>query len=333
MKVLYDGSAEAPDGNYEYYNWQKFDDNNMNLLYVYSIYKKIIPEIYYNYKNRIYFNIEEPNGLYHSSQLLCERDGAKPNVDMFTKFHQLCPYSTDWMLNVHKDNRFEWMKFLPVWDDIYFPNPNEKKIYDVFYMGSLYGYLMQQNEISCGIDVITKYNYIWTSQQIDPADSRRTHIRIPFLEKVKLQSQSKIAIEYSTLYEGYPGQFCEHITKLPQWKENEAFSHIKEGIMPQFKPRIYENMMCKTLILQKRNPWNLMEKFGLEEGVHFLYFDSEMYTTPTGLKCNSNLKETIDACLSDWDYCQKIVDNAYEYAMKYCTINALYKRYFEPYDK
>lgn len=313
MKVLFDGQFDYPDTNYYFYDWQDFEDGNMNLLYVYGIYGKDLPP---GYKNRIYFNAEEPNGLYHSGVFLHERQlNGKYISNDWTKIYQLCPYSTRWLRDVIGDKRYDFLGHLPICSKKYYPDVTQPKIYDMFYQGSIHS-----GEISSALDIMKNYKYVWTSLS-DAPDARKTHYKLPFVQKLQLQAQCKITVELNSLYEPYPGAFIRNVSRLPHWKSNEAFSHVEFGIMPQFKTRVLEDMLCKTLILAKKNEWKLMEEFGFVEGEHFIYFDSM-----------DQLPMLINDCLNNSEYCEKITENAYRKVIAENSIEAVFNKYLQPYN-
>jgi hypothetical protein len=315
MKVIFDGKYDYPDSNYYYYHWEEFEDGNMNLLYVYGIFDG---EPSSEYKNRIYFNAEEPNGLYHSGKLLQERDlYGKIISNNWTKIYQLCPYSTRWLRDSMKDERYDLLGHLPICHSKYYPDPHTPKLYETFYQGTIHS-----EEMSILIDALRNgHTFNWTTIS-DVPDSRQTHHKIPFPQKLQLLAQSKITVELNSLYEPYQGAFVRNIQKLANWQYNEAFSHIELGIMPQFKTRVVEDMLCKTLVLAKRGYWTIMEEFGYKENEHFIYFDSI-----------DQLPDLINECLSNWNYCQQIVDNAYNKVSVENTIQSIYNRYLKPYNE
>ena len=315
MKVICNTKHDYPDSIYSWINYDEFLDDKKNLVYVYAIFGGELPD---GYKNKIYFNVEEPNGLYHSSKLFPERElsGRILNHD-WTAILQMCYHSTEWLRNVLGYKQYQWVAHFPMFDFKYLPSANTEKIYDLMYQGNIHGY---KREFSQCIDIMTKYKYVWTciSAEHDP---RKTHILVQYPEKLKLMAQSKMTIIDNRLFEPYPGAFVSNITKLPQWNLNEAFSHIKEGIMPQFKIKATEHMLTRTLCLVKRNDWNVMELHGFEEGEHFLYYD-DIY----------ELKSLIDECLANWSNCEAIVENAFNKAKKENSSEAFYTQYLKPYD-
>ena len=52
----------------------------------------------------------------------------------------------------------------------------------------------------------------------------------------------------------------------------QAFDLFDEGIMPQFKVRTHEITSSKSLMLVKKDPWNLIEDF-YTPGKEFVYFE------------------------------------------------------------
>ena len=123
------------------------------------------------------------------------------------------------------------------------------------------------------------------------------------------------------VHESKEGAFSKNIKQIPNWNLNEAFSYLSEGIMPQFKSKMIESMMCRTLVLVQKSPWDVMERNGYVEGEHFLYFDDA-----------HDLDSTIQGCLAEWDYCEKIIENAYKKSLDENSPQAIYNRYLKRYD-
>ena len=264
MKILYNNSREYSDCTDQYYSFEDLENGNNNLLYSYGIYMGYCTnDLPINYKNKIYADAEEPNG-FTNGQLPHERENGL-KLDYWTKIFQFCPYTAEWLNNIiYKTDKFLFTTW-PSPHIKYFPNPNQLKIYDVFYQGSIHGW--KQSFSGC-IDTITKYKYAWTSIS-DYPDKRKTKINIPFRDKLLIGAQSKMTIVENLLHDPQIGMFSKNIKKIHGWNLNEAFSHIDQGIMPQFKAKILESMMSKTLSLVQKSPWDIMEKFGFIEGVHF----------------------------------------------------------------
>ena len=79
--------------------------------------------------------------------------------------------------------------------------------------------------------------------------------------------------------------------------------------MPQFKTRIHEAAISKTLNLVRRDEWNVIEDF-YEPETEFVYFDNE-----------DDLSLKITSILNNWDEYSDVLDKAYDKAMTYTTEN------------
>ena len=78
-----------------------------------------------------------------------------------------------------------------------------------------------------------------------------THVFLPNDEKLKELSKCRSSLSFNMIY------------MSPASKKNnfQAFERFDEGIMPQFKVRTFEIASCKSLLLVKKDPWNLVEDF------------------------------------------------------------------------
>jgi hypothetical protein len=314
MKVIFDGKYDYPDQIYSWINYDKFIDDKKNLVYVYGIFADDLPE---GYKNYIYYNVEEPNGLYHSAKLLHDRELNNRGLNYnWTKILQMDPYSTEWLVKELGYENYVFSAHFPLWDFKFLPEVFPEKIYDVMYQGSIYG-----PDFSSYIDVMKKYKYVWTSQSTSP-DPRKTHFNLPISEKIKLMLQSKINVIDNRVFEPYTGAFLRNVSQLPKWNKNEAFTHVHEGFMPQFKVKAIEQMLTKNLCLVRKSEWDIMERMGFKEGEHFFYFEN-VY----------ELDGIISQCLEEWDACQPIIENAYEKVKSENSSESFYNKYLKPYDE
>lgn len=313
MKVIFDGKYDYPDQLYHWIKYDEFIDDKKNLVYVYGIFDGDLPE---DYKNKIYFNVEEPNGLYHSGKLLHDRElGGKILSHNWTKILQMCPYSTEWLVNCLGYTNYVHVQNFPLFEFKHLPEVWPEKIYDLMYQGSIYG-----PYFSSYIDVMTKYKYVWTCKST-AHDSRKTFIDVPFLEKIRLMCLSKMTVVDNRIFEPFPGSFLQNASRLPQWQLNEAFTHAHEGFMPQFKVKALEHMLTKALCIVKKSEWDIMERMGFKDGEHFIYFEEDY-----------ELESTIQQCFSEWEACQIIIENAYQKVRAENSAAAFYTRYLKQYD-
>ena len=94
------------------------------------------------------------------------------------------------------------------------------------------------------------------------------------------------------------------------WNENEAFAYLWDnGKAPQFKQRVHESAFSRSLILCKRDYWNIIEDY-YEPGVDFIYFNH-----------NSELEALIKDILNNYSDYETIIENAYNKSLNYTSKN------------
>ena len=96
-----------------------------------------------------------------------------------------------------------------------------------------------------------------------------------------------------------------------QSNDFDVFEHFDKGIMPQFKVRTHEITSSKSLMLVKKDPWNLVEDF-YEPEKEFVYFE----TFP-------ELRERIEDIKKNFTDYENIVEKAYERSYDY-TVEKIY---------
>jgi len=245
-----------------------------------------------NFKRKVYINLEHPCTLYGPTNKL----GLSPieQQTLFDEVYTICPYSAKWLNDLELDTKFVAMPYPHnlVYDTFH----NVEKKYDVAYCG-----LIHSDEIASYIEAIADTDYFFSTithyNRVDKVNHLATHNNIPNLDKWGVLAQSKTAIIQNNLY--LSSDQVETIKTLPRWKENEAFSHAETGLLPQLKSRTVETALCKSLMLVKRDPWNVIEEwFNPDED--FVYFDDA-----------TDLKEKVTEINKDWSKYQTMAENAY----------------------
>jgi hypothetical protein len=302
MKIINDTAGEYMDVINSFYELERFDDNSQTDVlfqgYLTSTNNEL-KEKYKNYNKRTYLNLEAPCGY-------CSTTSCNDEQEYFTHVYTLCPYTCDWM------NKTSKTKFIPI------PFPYNKKcfekidytankVYDVMYMGGLLG-----TEHYNIINIMKNYNYVHASISGGHDDEfNPTHVNISSEEKWDLLSKSKvsIAMNLAPIYE----QHTQFITKYDNWQDNEAFKLLESGHIPQFKPRVIESMMCRTLVLVRYDDWNVIEKW-FEPGKHFIYW----YNL-------EDLFYKLYHVVNNYKSYQPIVDAAYDKVQEY-EISKIYEK-------
>ena len=133
------------------------------------------------------------------------------------------------------------------------------------------------------------------------------------------------------LYPAY--QHLQSIWKIPDYADNEAFRDIpkklpsfipdilkrlimsnKKVVVPQIKQRLFEAAFCRSLILCRKDEFNVVEQFFSPE-IEFVYYEED------------RLAERISEILSNFELYQPIIDNAFKKA----TAEYTTKRFAEKY--
>ena len=124
-------------------------------------------------------------------------------------------------------------------------------------------------------------------------------------------ARCKIGVAINLLYLT-PAQVA-HFLSYPRIDENEMYEGIVEDYrndspwtrVPQFKIRIHEYAVSKALILCKRDPWNLIERYYVPDE-DFIYFEDM-----------EDLRSKIKDVLGNWDKYQSMIESAYDKVHKY----------------
>ena len=243
------------------------------------------------------FFTELPNCLIHTNPNEPGNfDRILNQADRFIKILSDCPFSVEYFNQKYNWNKFQYT-FSP-YNNKYFPEIQEK-IYDVYYTGNF------PSPIDFSIPVIAKFKHCIVSS------SSGTHINASHLEKMKLNSQSKISIIHGLLSWRYP----EVKDRFPGHK---AFEHVNEfPFVPQIKTRTFEAAISKSLILSLHDPWNMIESY-LIPGKDFLYwYDIK------------DLEDKIRHIILHYDEYESMIESAYNKVANNWTTRHFFKQYLE----
>lgn len=306
MLILQDLSAEVPDTNAFHFNLTEYSDNvdmNSVLMYGYNASdNKSFHAQCEDYRRKIYFNNWSPCEFAQKREEF-GHDALKKE-EYFTEVYTICPYTNNWLnsLNLGREYR-----------DIFYPfhsgliPDSEEKLYDVIYHGGIHG----QEHVDCLSAMLNfNYRYCTMTTHINELTQRclpyATNANLKFKDKIKLVAQSKISICYNLVH--IAPEHIPAIQSYPEWGKNVAFSEVEKwNVMPQFKTRIHEAAISRTLNLVQRDSWNVIEKY-YEPDKDFIYFNDPQ-----------DLESKIREVSADWKNYSAIVDNAYEKSLNYTT--------------
>jgi hypothetical protein len=242
----------------------------------------------------VFLCFEEPNGFFAPERFLCHG-----HLHLIHKIFTVCPFTAEWSNKQFNTNKWE-ASFIP-FNETMIPPKAEKK-FDIAYAGSWRWGLSEVGQ------VMKRFNSCFMSFN---SNSYTTHVGVTYPKKLKLFSQSRISIVHNLLFveQVYAkGMRRDHQNII---KSNKAFSQIADlsnssPLAPQLKTRLFEAAFCRSLILCRRDPWNLIERF-FTPGKEFVYYDE------------GSLHKTVNDILSNYDKYIPIVENAFERAVNNYT--------------
>lgn len=287
--VLVEGAFEAAD------KWDQFDLSVQELEKIKS--KKVV---------RLEF--EEPNKFFLG-------DDMKSYDSDFYKIFTICPYTSEWMNNKENVKRRVPIYFPFNEQDI--PPPCKKK-YDIIYTGHIVSKKLLKD-----LKIISKFNYRFVSND---KNKLVTNQSASYNEKIQLIAESKMTIVHNLQFPKI--KYIKNIWGYEGWQNNKAFKLIpppnkwwkiftdnKNMVTPQLKSRIFEAAFSRSLILCKKDQFNVIEKY-FEPNTEFVYYEDD-------------LEKKIVEVLANYQKYERIIDNAYQRAMKNYTTKAFVNDYLK----
>lgn len=255
-------------------------------------------------KNKVYINTEAPcsflNANYNSIQ----------QQQYFDKVLSICPYTNKWLNSLNIGTKFIDIPF-PYNHHLFEKYDFEsEKEFDVIYYGQVHS-----SEYYGMINAIINFNYKYvtlSNHGLTPdLRSKVTEFNIPTSTKWDILNKTKICVGMNKLF--INDEHKRGIRQYPKWGENEAFKLIERNVLPQFKTRPIESALCKTLMLIKRDEWNVIENWFTPEK-DFIYWVDE-----------NDLREKIYEIINHYDDYKKIINNANQ-KVKNFSINKIISR-------
>lgn len=308
MKVLKDFRLSYPQDPTRFFEFEEFEKEAGDFALIEGLFDSAKLKIMKENKV-VYLEFEEPNRFCSKDYLLNNK-----NNDEFYKIFSICPFTTDWLNKKHKNNK-RTAVFFP-FNKKHIPQPKEKN-FDVIYTGHVV-----HKEILNLARTISKFNYRFVSAS---ENKLVTDCNVSYKEKLDLIARSKIMIVHNLLY--LSKEPLNNVLKIKDYRENEAFKlipkkyaglkRIIKGIeVPQLKSRAFEAAFSKTLILCRKDDFNIIEKY-FKPNEEFLYYEK------------NNLKTKITEILDNYESYKEIIENAYYRAVKEYTTEAFFKKYLK----
>ena len=314
MIILKDLSVEVPDTNAHHWHLEELSQPSESevLLYGYNASDNLsLRKRFQNYSRKVYFNNWAPCEFAQERKDKGQEHDAFKKESFFDEIYSICPYSNKWLNSLklgreYKDTFYPFHKKL-------IPE-STKKHYDVIYHGGIHG----QEHLDC-IRVMLNHNYRYCTmthnihnnygQSLTGRCLRfATNTNLKFKDKIQLIAQTKISVCYNLVHvspEHVPG-----IQSYDDWQGNEAFSEVgKWNVMPQFKTRMHEAAISKTINLVLKDSWNIAEQY-YEPDREFIYFENA-----------DDLENKIKEIKNNWEDYIPMTERAYKKALNYTTQN------------
>lgn len=252
------------------------------------IYDDEIKKPYKNYKRKCLLALWSP----------CEFTGKNEyyhfeHYDFFDDVYCVCPLTCRFM---NKHFGYEKFHYIPY----PFTNYTVKDFYnydsDCSWVGSVHG-----DDHIKGLEILFNFNYkfittlknTWMRHPYEL--EKHTHLGLSSEDKLIEMSKCRSSLSFNMIY----------MSPASQRNKFDVFDYFDKGIMPQFKVRTHEITSSKSLMLVKKDPWNLVEDF-YEPEKEFIYFE-------TFEELNERIKDVKD----NFNNYENIIENAYKKSYNY----------------
>jgi hypothetical protein len=234
----------------------------------------------------------------------------------FYRVFTLCPFTAEY-LNTRQNAKRRFPIFFP-FNEAFIPLKTEKR-YDIIYTGHLH-----PKPIMRDMKTISRFNYRLVSNS---GHALVTDHGVGYQEKLDLIALSKITLTHNLLYPTV--LHVLNVWKYPDWRTNKAFADIPGvfGLLrrlltgskievPQLKSRIFEAAFCRSLILCKKDSFNVIEKYFMPDE-EFVYYEE------------GRLVETVNKILGNYDAYLPVIERAYNRAVEQYTTAAFFEKYLK----
>jgi len=287
---------KARDTEFQILNNKIISDGSILFYGFNSVENAPIHQIFKDSPNKILLNLWAPCEYLNQGSIL--KHNALDQTEYFDKIYSICPYTNKWLKEVHGDTKHHYI-FHPFVGD-YAPT-NFKKTADVCYFGGILSPAHAEF-----VEVMKNFNYrLMCLAGSGPKRNDITHYNIPINEKLDIIAQTKASICCNTL--PLEDSHIHYIKQYDRWEENEAFSHVDQYIAPQYKCRVAEAAFCKSVILMKRDPWNIVEHYFTPDK-DFIYWDDL-----------NDLEDKIEDISNNFENYEEMIESAYKKSLQYTS--------------
>lgn len=331
MKIFNHATKVSKEDPMQQFDFVRFEDKCGDFYFIEARIKFVLLKETKD-KKIVYWQGEEPNRLMSPDPVF---RGDEYDT-LFYKELTVCPYTAKWLNNIQGTKRRE-VVFVPI-NEEKVPPKTEKK-YDIIYVGNI-----NSRELVKNIKIISKFNYrliarshnigflSWLKYKILKSHKKNKYITdydVSYREKMRLLSETKISLVHGVLW--CTGKNLRAVWNTPKIEKNEAFSLIpkktwfnylwsfvsrKEYIVPQLKTRFVESAATRSLMLCRKDPFNIIERY-YTPNVDFIYYE------------DGKLKEKIQEILNNWGKYEHIIENSYKKTIREYTTQAFFEKHLK----
>lgn len=239
-------------------------------------------------KKIVRLEFEEPNKYFVN-------DNTEHYDHFFEKICTLCPYTTKWLNSERKESKRIQIYF--PFNENLIPTFSVQKKIDICYSGHIVSKFLYRD-----LKTLTNFNYAIISNSSEKIVNFRG---VDYSGKLNIINKSKITLCHNVLWPRKSN--LKNLYNIPNYKLNGAFKMLKnkprllsfklsQNLVPQLKSRVFEAAACGSLILCKRDPFNVIEDY-FEPNKEFIYY-------------KDNLKKTIFDILKNYKDYEQVILNA-----------------------
>ena len=222
-----------------------------------------------------------------------------------SEVYGVCPHTTKWLNKVDPDTNYKYIFYPLNLKDI---PPKRRKRFDVCYFGGLHSLYHCQ-----ALGLMQQYNYRYMTMRHNINEltikailqGAATDMDLPHDLKLERLAECKVSLCFNVVPVNEDAVAA--IKSYPEWESNEAFSRLDLEVIPQFKSRMHEAALARTINLVYRDPWGISEDYYTPDK-DFIYFDDL-----------NDAKQKLDHILNNWEDYQDMVESAYNKAVTYST--------------
>ena len=259
-------------------------------------------------KKIVRLEFEEPNKF-------CIGDDPEDYDKDFYRIFTLCPYTSEWLNKKHNV-----IKRIPIFfpfNEEHIPPPRKKQ-YDIIYTGHIVSPKLLQE-----LQAMANFNYRFVSNSEHPLVTNRS---ATYAEKMYLIAETKITLVHNLLY--LTSKHIKQIWRFQGWQNNHAFDLIprpgqiwrrmtdRNVVVPQLKSRVFEAAFGRSLILCKRDSFNVIERYFAPDK-EFVYYDE------------GHFKEKVSEILANYDDYVPVIEQAYKRAVENYTTAKFVEKYLK----